>query len=64
MKIKVNKEACIGCGACLSYAEDLFEFNSEGVSQVKVDTVPEDKKEAALEAIAGCPTGAIVIEEK
>ncbi len=63
MKIKVNKEACVGCGACFSYAEDIFEINAEGVSQVKVDTVPEDKKEAVEEAIAGCPTGAIV-EEK
>ena len=37
MKVKVNKEACIGCGACFSYAEDIFEINAEGVSQVKVD---------------------------
>lgn len=59
MKIKVNSEACIGCGACIAVAEDLFEMNDEGLSTVKVDTVPEDKKEAATSAIEGCPTSAI-----
>ena len=62
MKIKVNQEACIGCGACLAIAEDLFEMNEEGLSHAKVDTVPEDKKEQATEALESCPTGAIVSE--
>ncbi len=61
MKIKVNNEACIGCGACLAVAEDLdlFEMTDEGLSKVKVDVVPEDKKEAAVNAMEGCPTSAI-----
>ena len=62
MKIKVNQDACIGCGACAGIAEDLFEINGDGISQAKVDTVPEDKKEQAQEAITSCPTGAIVEE--
>ena len=59
MKIKVNQDACIGCGACLSIAEDLFEMNEDGLSHAKVEEVPEDKKEEAKEAIESCPTGAI-----
>ncbi len=59
MKVKVNQEACIGCGACLAIAEELFEINEDGVSQTKVDVVPEDKKDKAKEAIESCPTGAI-----
>ena len=59
MKIKVNNEACIGCGACFAVAEDLFEMTDEGLSKVKVDVVPEDKKEAAVNAMEGCPTSAI-----
>ena len=60
MKLKVNQEACIGCGACVATAEDLFEINDEGLSQAKVEEVPEDKKELATEAVETCPTGAIV----
>ncbi len=62
MKIKVNQEACIGCGACVATAEDLFEFNEDGLSQAKVEEVPEDKVEQANEAMDCCPTGAITKE--
>ena len=59
MKLKVNQEACIGCGACVATAEDLFEFNEDGLSQAKVAEVPADKTEQATEAMECCPTGAI-----
>ena len=62
MKIKVNQDSCIGCGACVATAEELFEFNEDGLSVAKVEEVPEDKKENAQEAIDSCPTGAIVAE--
>ena len=62
MKISVNQEACIGCGACLAIAEDLFEMNADGLSEAKVDEVPEDKVSQANEAVESCPTGAIVKE--
>lgn len=62
MKIKVNQDACIGCGACLAISEDLFEMNEDGLSQAKVSEVPEDKKDQANEAVKSCPTGAIVAE--
>ncbi len=60
MKVKVNQEACIGCGACTSVAADLFEINDEGLSTAKVETVPADKEQEAKDAIETCPTGAIV----
>ena len=55
----VDESKCIGCGACYNVSEELFEMNDEGFSQVKVDTVPEELKEAAINAIEGCPTSAI-----
>lgn len=62
MKISVNQEACIGCGACTAIAEDLFELNADGLSEAKVSEVPEDKVDQANEAVESCPTGAIVKE--
>jgi len=62
MKLSVNQEACFGCGACAATAEDLFELNDDGVSEAKVDTVPEDKVEEATDARDCCPTGAITVE--
>ena len=59
MKVKVNSEACIGCGACTCTCEAVFGFNDEGVVIVKVPVVPEDAKESVNQAIEGCPVGAI-----
>ena len=63
MKIKVNKDECIGCGACTSVADELFEIGEDGLSQAKVEVVPEGKEETAKEAVETCPTGAIKGEE-
>lgn len=59
MKVVVNQEACIGCGACVAIADDVFDINDEGLSEVKVEVVPEGKEEDTQEAINSCPTAAI-----
>lgn len=59
MKVKVNQDACIGCGACCAIADDVFEINDEGLSVAIVDEVPTGSEDEAKEAIESCPTGAI-----
>ena len=63
MKVKVNQDACIGCGACTAIADGVFTINDNGISEVVVETVPEDKVDAVKEAVESCPTAAIE-EEK
>ena len=62
MKVRVNQDACIGCGACEQIDDELFKINDEGVSEEISEDIDEDKEENAREAIEACPTGAI--EEK
>ena len=62
MKVSVNQEACIGCGACMSIADDVFEMDDQGLSSVKVSEVPEESAESVKEAVESCPTGAITEE--
>ena len=62
MKVKVNSDACIGCGACTSIAEGVFEINDDGISEAVVDVVSDDKVDSVKEAIESCPTAAIVEE--
>ena len=50
MKIRVNQEACIGCGACCAIAEELFDLNEEGLSVTLVDEVSEDQKEDCIDS--------------
>ena len=59
MKLKVNEDLCIGCGQCVANASEVFEFNDEGFAQVKVDEIPKEYEEDALDAKEGCPTEAI-----
>ena len=55
-KIRVDADACIGCGACAGVAPEVFEMNDEGKSVVIAD--PADDQ--ADELIAVCPVAAIV----
>ena len=63
MKVKVNKDACIGCGACAAICDEVFEINDEGLSESKVEEVKEELQDEVRDAADSCPTGAIVIEE-
>lgn len=68
MKVKVNEEACIGCGACEAICPEVFELNDEGISTCKKDKLKEniedEVKEKIQDAIDTCPTGAIVEEKE
>ena len=59
MKVKVNEDACIGCGACAAIAPEVFEINDEGLSTVIVDEVAKENEEEANDVIDSCPTSAI-----
>ncbi len=61
MTVKVNQDACIGCGACTSIAEGVFNINDDGLSEV-VGEVTDSNMDAVKEAIESCPTSAIVEE--
>ena len=58
MKVKVNEDACIGCGACCAIADSIFEIGDNGLSEVKKEEVQEDEKQAVRDAAEACPTGA------
>lgn len=53
--VKVNGDACIGCGMCVGSAPSIFSFGDDG----KAVAGPVDDEAAAEEAKANCPVGAI-----
>jgi len=53
--VKVDKEKCIGCGACVSVCPKVFEMGEDNKARVKAQkNIP-----CVKEAIDSCPVDAI-----
>jgi ferredoxin len=61
MTPKVNKELCIGCGACVSICPDVFKM-VDGKSSVVEGYDYNSKDMSIKQAKDACPVGAISIE--
>lgn len=59
---KVNEDRCIGCGACVGTCPEVFGFRENAAEVIKQPT--EEEMNSAINALGGCPTGAIEKEEK
>ena len=59
MKVEVNKDICIGCGACQAIVPEIFEIEDDGLAVAKDAEINDDIKEDVVDAIEGCPTSAI-----
>ena len=57
----VDKENCIGCGACVSIAPEIFHFDEDGLAEAKAEPTPKD---SGIQALESCPTEAISYIEK
>lgn len=59
-KVTVDKDLCIGCGACMAIESDVFDIDeNDGLAFVKENKINDDVKMAEN----SCPTGAISIDE-
>ncbi len=59
MKVVVNKDNCIGCGACEAICPEVFALNDDGLSTVIKEEITSELEDNVKEAIEGCPTSAI-----
>lgn len=60
MKLKVDKEKCIGCGQCVSITDQkVFDFDDDNLAKVVESPITEENEEIATDAMESCPTGAI-----
>lgn len=59
MRVDVDQELCISCGACIDISPEVFEWNGDGKARSKVDEVPSELEEQIHEAVEGCPVEAI-----
>lgn len=59
MKYYVDPDLCIACGACISLAPEVYDWDDDGKAKALENDVPSDQESAAQEALEDCPTEAI-----
>ena len=62
LKITVDRDECIGDGACVDDAPTTFELDDE--SKAIVLEASTDERDAIIDAAKNCPVDCILIEEK
>ena len=62
-KIVINKDACIGCGLCVSTHPEYLVFDEMGQAEPVGKEVDPNDKAALLETVEHCPTEAFLIED-
>lgn len=63
MFAEVDKDACIGCGACSDICPEIFKLEDDELAAAYKNPVPSELEDAAKEAAEDCPTEAIRLEE-
>ena len=58
-KIKVDEKACIGCGACASVCDEVFEMKEKNGAYKAVAKKKESDLPCVKEAADVCPVQAI-----
>ncbi len=63
MKASIDREGCIGCGACVSICPGVFRMADDGLAEVYVDDIPKDAEEMAKNAEDECPVSVITVRK-
>lgn len=64
MKVRIDKETCIGCGLCEAVCPKAFRMTGEGVAEEIDKNVPGNLENEVAEARDQCPVGAILTEDE
>lgn len=63
LKVRVDRDLCIGAATCVAIASKTFILDSQAKAII-LDTVEQDSDEAIIDAAKGCPVAAIIIEDE
>jgi ferredoxin len=59
MRVRADRELCVGSGQCELLAPEVFEVDDDGA--VRVLQEESDDEGAVRDAVSQCPTGALAL---
>ncbi len=62
MKACIDREGCIGCGACAAICPQVFHMAEDGLAEA-AEQIKRADAELAQEAAQACPVEVITIED-
>lgn len=60
MKVKIDADACVGCGLCVSTCPEVYGMKDDK-AVVIVDVVPKAAEQTAKQGADDCPVTAIAV---
>jgi ferredoxin len=64
MRIRIDRERCIGSGDCAITAAEVFGQDAEGIAMLIGDATTAGLVERANEAVENCPSGALSLDQE
>lgn len=62
LKVRVDRDLCIGAATCIAIAPKTFILDSEAKAVI-LKSIDEETEQAVIDAAKGCPVAAIIIED-
>lgn len=63
LKVKVDRDLCIGAATCVAIASKTFSLDKDAKAVI-LETSEQDLDETIIDAARGCPVAAIIIEDE
>ena len=60
MKVKIDADACIGCGLCVNICPEVYQMEDDKAVVIG-SSVPQGSEETCKRAVEDCPVTAISI---